>query len=77
MTELYHPDDIEIARAISECHLLLQPLSALNKVTVAYNLLAGCFRVCCVCGDREELLILADQVREGLIEEINFVGEEE
>lgn len=76
MSDRVNENDVAIATAVSECRRVMEELSTTDSLTASCNLLNGYFRLCCVCGEREILEEMANDVCNGLLDEIESVGNE-
>lgn len=63
-------DDHIIAAAVSECREIMRDMPTRAKLTACYNLTLGVFRLFCVCGEKKDLELLADEFARGMKEEI-------
>lgn len=68
-------NDNMLGPVIDECRLTLHRLSTQDALTLSYNLLIGKFRLACLCGEREEMLRVARDIYDGLLDEIEEFGE--
>ena len=66
-------DDVIIAGLIREIRNITEGIPTLSKITLHYNILVGLFRLCSVFGEKKEVIKLAKDLHEALIEDIeNF-----
>jgi len=63
-------DDHLVASIVSQCREIMDGYPTVTKMTACYNLLSGVYRLFCVRCDHEALKILAEQIYDGLINEI-------
>jgi hypothetical protein len=63
-------DDNIAASFISEFRYKMRDLPTVTKMKICYNLIAGTFRLFCVCGSRKNLESMAKDIHKGLLDEI-------
>lgn len=76
MTKKTHPDDHIVGYIVSEFLQMNKYYPTLTKLTACFNISVRLIRVCSVCGDKKDLLKLANQFHKELVKEIEDLNSE-